>query len=117
MSFKQSLPFDTRKEEADRIRNKYPDRVPCILENSKSSKLPKCDKKKFLIPDTLSMGQFMYVIRKRIKLSPDRAIFIFVGNESTLVPSSSNIGVIYNQYKNEDGFLYFTMTDEQTFGF
>lgn len=117
MSFKESLPFDTRKEEVDRIRTKYPDRIPCILENSRSSKLPKCDKKKFLIPDTLTMGQFMYVIRKRIKLSPDKAIFVFIGNESTLAPSSSNIGSIYNQYKNDDGFLYFTMTDEETFGF
>ena len=26
------------------------------------------------------MGQFIYVIRKRIKLPPERAIFIFVDN-------------------------------------
>lgn len=115
-NFKDSIPFEQRKQEAARIRTKYPDRFPCILENSKTSKLPKSDKKKFLIPNNLTMGQFIYVIRKRIKLSPDRAIFIFVGTD-TLVPSSSNISMIYNQYKNEDGFLYFIISDEQTFGF
>lgn len=114
--FKESVPFDKRKEEAERIRNKYPDRIPCILENSKTSTLPKNDKKKFLIPNNLTMGQFVFVIRKRIKLSPDKAIFIFVGNGGTLVSSSSIISEIYSEYKNEDGFLYFVMSDEQTFG-
>lgn len=121
MSFKDTIPFQIRQEEATRIRTKYPDRIPCILENAKTSTLPKSDKKKFLIPDNLTMGQFIYVIRKRIKLSPDKAIFIFVnGNGNcegdTLVSSSSNISIIYNKYKNEDGFLYFVMSDEQTFG-
>ena len=28
------------------------------------------------------MGQFVYVIRKRIKLAPEKAIFIFVDDEA-----------------------------------
>lgn len=51
------------------------------------------DKKKYLVPADLTVGQFVYVIRKRIKLSPEKAIFIFVneilpptaGKSSTLV--------------------------------
>jgi len=32
------------------------------------------------VPADLTVGQFVYVIRKRIKLSPEKAIFIFVNN-------------------------------------
>jgi len=35
---------------------------------------------RFLVPADLTVGQFVYVIRKRIKLSPEKAIFIFVKN-------------------------------------
>ncbi|KAE8956555.1 hypothetical protein PR001_g31694, partial [Phytophthora rubi] len=44
------------------------------------SDIPDIDKKKFLVPADLTVGQFVYVIRKRIKLSPEKAIFIFVNN-------------------------------------
>ncbi len=32
------------------------------------------------MPSDLTVGQFVYVIRKRIKLSPEKAIFIFTNN-------------------------------------
>lgn len=35
---------------------------------------------RFLVPADLTVGQFVYVIRKRIKLSPEKAIFVFVRN-------------------------------------
>lgn len=35
---------------------------------------------RYLVPGDLTVGQFVYVIRKRIKLTPEKAIFIFVNN-------------------------------------
>jgi len=35
---------------------------------------------RYLVPSDLTIGQFIYVIRKRIKLSPQQAIFVFVNN-------------------------------------
>ena len=52
------------------------------------------------------MGQFCYVIRKRIKLAPEKAIFIFV-NE-VLPPTAALMSSIYDEHKDEDGFLYIT---------
>lgn len=69
---------DKRKAEAERIRQKYPDRIPVICEKVEKSDIPTIDKKKYLVPSDLTVGQFVYVIRKRIKLSPEKAIFIFV---------------------------------------
>ena len=35
---------------------------------------------RYLVPSDLSVGQFVYVIRKRIKLPPEKAVFLFVNN-------------------------------------
>ena len=50
------------------------------MEKAGRSDIPDIDKKKYLVPGDLTAGQFVYVIRKRIKLSPEKAIFIFVNN-------------------------------------
>ena len=74
------LRAEKRQAEALRIREKYPDRIPVIVEKAGRSDIPDIDKKKYLVPGDLTAGQFVYVIRKRIKLSPEKAIFIFVNN-------------------------------------
>lgn len=105
------------------------------------------------MPADLTVGQFVYVVRKRIKLSAEKAIFIFVKN--TLPPTGveykpSNqlspwtnlclvcvlqhgpmflpkfpacplftaalMSAIYEENKDEDGFLYMTYSGENTFG-
>lgn len=40
---------------------------------------------RYLVPADLTIGQFVYVVRKRIKLSAEKAIFVFVKN--TLPPT------------------------------
>jgi GABA(A) receptor-associated protein len=52
----------------------------CVLYECVRSDIPDIDKKKYLVPADLTVGQFVYVIRKRIKLQPEKAIFIFVNN-------------------------------------
>jgi GABA(A) receptor-associated protein len=78
--FKKQHSFEKRQAEAQRIREKYPDRIPVICEKDERSSIPPIDKKKYLVPADLTVGQFVYVIRKRIKLSPEKAIFIFINN-------------------------------------
>mgnify|MGYP001243748401 FL=1 len=116
--FKDEIPFAMRKEEASRILSKYPDRIPIIIERSEecSNDIPVVDKKKYLVPNDITTGQFTYIIRKRIELEPEKAIFLFAGEDYTIPPSSSLISEIYNNYKDEDGFLYFTYSGENTFG-
>ncbi|KAL5650447.1 hypothetical protein ACJX0J_041256, partial [Zea mays] len=84
-SFKLEHPLEKRQSEANRIREKYPDRIPVIVEKAERSDIPDIDKKKYLVPADLTVGQFVYVVRKRIKLSAEKAIFIFVKN--TLPPT------------------------------
>merc|ERR1712054_486091 len=53
-------------------------------------------------------------IRQRIKLSPEKAIFIFV--DEVLPPTAALMSSIYEEHKDEDGFLYITYSGENTFG-
>ena len=98
---------------------------------------------RYLVPADITVGQFVYVVRKRIKLSPEKAIFVFVKN--TLPPTGINwtniaihssllllhcyvlifkyslvaaslMSAIYEENKDEDGFLYMTYSGENTFG-
>ncbi|CAN1222538.1 Autophagy-related protein 8C [Linum grandiflorum] len=94
-SFKLEHPLERRQAEASRIREKYPDRIPVIVEKAERSDVPDIDKKK-------------------IKLSAEKAIFVFVKN--TLPPTAAMLSAIYEENKDEDGFLYMTYSGENTFG-
>merc|ERR1712136_294021 len=112
--FKDEHPLERRKAEATRIRERYPDRIPVIVERAANTDIPDIDKKKYLVPADLTVGQFVFVIRRRIKLSPERAIFVFARN--VLPPTAALMSSIYEDFKDEDGFLYLTFSGENTFG-
>lgn len=113
-SFKENIPLQKRIDEATRIMKKYPDRIPVIVEKAPSSDIDNIDKKKYLVPSDLTVGQFIYVIRKRIKLPPEKAIFLFINN--TLPPTSALMSDIYKQYHDIDHFIYFSYSGESVFG-
>lgn len=113
-SFKEKYTLPQRKEESLRIKQKYPTRIPIIVERHKDSQIEDIDKHKYLVPDDLSIAQFMNIIRKRLSLRPDQALYIFINN--ALPPTSSEIRRIYTEHKDEDGFLYIVYAGESTFG-
>jgi GABA(A) receptor-associated protein len=113
-SFKELHTFEKRKEEANRIRLKYVDRIPVISERAEKTDIPDIDKKKYLVPHDLSLGQFVFVIRKRIKLPADQALFIFINN--TMPPAAALMSQVYKDHADSDGFLYLTYSGESTFG-
>jgi len=114
MQFKKEHPFEKREQESQRIRSKYPDRVPVICERDPRSDIPDIDKKKYLVPNDLTVGQFVYVIRKRIKVKAEKAIYVFIDN--VLPPTAALMSSIYEDKKDKDGFLYVTYSGESTFG-
>lgn len=115
LPFKKEKKIDERKEEYKRICTKYPDLIPVICEKMDNCNLPESQRRKYLVPRDISMGQFKYVIRKRIELSPNQALFIFV-NHSILAPTNQSICEVHKEHADEDGFLYMSYTGENTFG-
>ena len=112
--FQSKHSFEKRKEESEKICEKYKDRIPIIVLKHKSCELPTIDKHKYLVPQDMSFSQFIFVIRKRIKLDSTKTIFITINNG--LIPGNRSLSEIYSEYKDEDGFLYIVYTNENTFG-
>ncbi|XP_037370262.1 gamma-aminobutyric acid receptor-associated protein-like 1 isoform X2 [Talpa occidentalis] len=93
--YKEDHPFEYRKKEGEKIRKKYPDRVPVIVEKAPKARVPDLDKRKYLVPSDLTVGQFYFLIRKRIHLRPEDALFFFVNN--TIPPTSATMGQLYEE--------------------
>ena len=106
-----------------------------ICEKVEKSDIATIDKKKYLVPADLTVGQFVYVIRKRIKLSQEQALWVFVekeegGKKTQVLPPtryayakerlpnmcSNTMAAVYHEYKDKDQFLYITYSGENVFG-
>jgi GABA(A) receptor-associated protein len=102
--------------EADRLKARFPGKVPIFVTRaSTANDIPDLPKHKFLAPSHLSVGQFIYVIRRHMSLPPEKALFVFVDN--TLPTSSTYLSELYANHKSPDGALRMTYTSENTFGY
>lgn len=115
IKYRERVSLSDRKITAGRIVTQHPDRFPVVVECSEQLQQEHPLKKnKFAVPQDLTLAQFLFVIRKHMKLQPEYAIFAFINNR--LYPTTSPIGAIYAQEKTEDGFLYIDIFQESTFG-
>ena len=114
MKYLKEYDINSRKIECKKILLKYPDKIPIIVEKNDSCELNEINKKKYLGPNDMPFNQFIYIIRKRINLESSKSLFIMINNK--LIPSNKTLGEIYDDEKNEDGFLYMIYTSENTFG-
>jgi GABA(A) receptor-associated protein len=104
-----------RVKKSQFILEKYPDRVPLIIQPSKSDRdIYPIDKSKYITPRELTLLQLQQIIRKRIHFPPEKALFMFINNK--IYPITSMIGTIYDANKDADGFLYISYCQESTFG-
>ena len=119
MQFKykeQNPDITKRKAESDKIKQKYTDRVPIICEKDQKSKMKDVDKTKYLVPVDLTVSQFNFIIRKRLELSKDSALFLLVSGKHSIT-GDTTMDEIYEKHKDaEDGFLYIVYTSELTWG-
>jgi len=112
--FQQQHSLQQRKDKATRVLSKYSDRVPVICERDPKSCIQQMDRSKILVPKELTVAQFVKVIRKRIKLTSEQSIFLFIND--TLVVNGKMMADVYEEHKDEDGFLYVSYSAENSFG-
>ncbi|XP_022908042.1 microtubule-associated proteins 1A/1B light chain 3C-like [Onthophagus taurus] len=108
--------IDVRKEEVLAIRNRFPTKIPIIVQRfAKESNLPQLEKTKFLVPQELTMSQFLMIIKNRIKMKPTQSLYLLV-NDRSLVSLSITFAEVYAEHAGPDGFLYITYASQETFG-
>jgi len=125
----QQLAGDKREEpsvapdEARKILEKHPDRIPIICERSAFSTLPQISKSKFAVPGGMRAGEFKYLVQKEIKRAvpeeaagpqPEQTIYIFINGVTPRC--STSMAELYEQHRREDGFLCVKYCAEQTLG-
>ncbi|GLG93250.1 Microtubule-associated proteins 1A/1B light chain 3A [Gryllus bimaculatus] len=81
----------------------------------KEQNLPTLDKRKFLVPQEITMSQFVTIIRNRMKLGSTQAFYLLVRNRS-MISLSRTLAEVYSEYRDEDGFLYVTYASQEVFG-
>ena len=96
------------------IKLKYPDRIPVYVNKKEKSDVPDLTRHKYLVPKEMTLGNFVYILRKNIQLTSDKAIFVFVDN--IIPPTSESMNTLYEKHANEDGFMYVIYSGESTFG-
>ena len=118
-NYKKITSFEERKQKSHKMTVSYPERIPVIIEMSSSSAsyqsyIAAIHKVKYLVPYYLTMGQFIKILRDKIKIDPSTALFFFINNK--IFPITTPIGIIYKDEVDEDGFLYIEFCEESTFG-
>jgi len=108
-----------------RIREKYSDRVPVILDADTKIKFRTSGKLKFLIPRVNTVGSFMQQLRNEhiTNLTPTTALYSIctvkkngtVVREIMLLPSLS-LGTVDQEYVSDDGYVYLALCVDNVFG-
>tara|TARA_B100000768_G_scaffold181385_1_gene204167 strand:- start:2166 stop:2531 length:366 start_codon:yes stop_codon:yes gene_type:complete len=108
---------DNLKNSVDKILIRYPNKVPVYVKKSKNDKnLKDIEKNKFIVPNDITIGQFLTIIRKRIDLNHEMALFIFI-NDSILPLQSETMKNLYYEHRNSEGLLELQYCGENTFGY
>ena len=116
-NYKRLKSYEARCEEANTMLQRFPGYGPVIVQrDSKSTTLPEITRPKFLVPSDIDIGNFIFVIRKRLELNCPDAIFLFVGPKRYMPCQHTSMGDIYRQYRDSDGFVYMTYSSDVAFG-
>lgn len=115
-ALRATMSTEERKNLCEKYISKYPDRIPVIIDRA-NERVGILDKNKYLIPKELPLASFHKIIRKRITLSPEEALFIFIEGANIVACATDSIADMWTKYRNaDDGLLYLIYGKEETFG-
>jgi hypothetical protein len=112
--FKRSVSFETRKTKThEMITNR--DMIPTWIDFRGCHLLRNnMVRHKYLVQPTLTLSIFMIHLRKHAHLDMTQSMFALVNNGCP--PMTRTISEIYEECKDDDGFLYITIKEENVFG-
>jgi GABA(A) receptor-associated protein len=113
IDYKTKKTLEDRKNESEIILNKYPDKIPIII-NECSMELRDRVKRKMLLQKDITVGQYLYTLRSKFNIKPEESVLVFVNG--SFPTSTTLMNYLYDKYKDKDGFLYVSILKENVFG-
>ena len=108
----KSKTLEERKKKSETYIEQNPERVPVFIINKKAAF--QLERLKFLIPKTYKIQSLLKTIRNSNKLNKEQSLYI--SSNKRILSIVKEIGEIYNDDKDEDGFLYLEVTNIEAFG-
>lgn len=120
----RKMPLEERQAMSKRQLEKRPEWCPLVVEPVDKNQKAMKGSCKFLFQRDLTMAAVQATIRKRLEgLAPEEALWTFIWDETdpkdpkaVQVEGSKTVGVCYDTYKGEDGFMLLQYTSENVFG-
>lgn len=109
--FKMEWSLEFRAKDCTRMREKYPDRVPLIVERESDKRVPELAKCKLLMNYTVTVAQALRIIRNKAGLGRDCRLQLYVNGR--MLEHEQLIADVHMQERDEDGFLYCTYSMDQ----
>ena len=133
IAFQDQTSFAERARIGAKARERFPMRAPIIVQRHQHSDLRRDHEDppvevgngdaprpymKLLVPLDMHMGALQFLIRRRLRMSPTRALFFFVHNDGNyhLVHGGMRISDVYGTHAADDALLYIVYAFESTFG-
>ena len=113
--YKTAMTLEERRGEFEKVSKSNPNKVCIICEKAPNCPLPNIDKTKYLINEDITLPQFSDIIRKKIKIDKNQALFFLVNGKKTLA-GSDTMRDIYDKHKDKDGFLYIAYAAQEVWG-
>jgi hypothetical protein len=116
--YQKDKSFDERKKESKIAMEKHPNNVPVYV----MSKSINIKKSKYLIPKNMSVLRLVSTLRTKHELKGHEAMYLYFENSKSpnkqlILPVTSRVMFeAYEDYADEDGFLYAFIEREATFG-
>jgi GABA(A) receptor-associated protein len=107
--------FEYRIQKSKEELCKKPECIPIICENLSNNTTFKKINSKYLVSKESKLCDFNFYIRKQLGLNSSENIFLFVNKKIYL--QNTLMKDIYDESKDEDGFLYINYDIENTFGY
>jgi GABA(A) receptor-associated protein len=95
----------------EEVIRRHPNRVPVKIDENSDFDI---ERRKYLIPRDMTLGNFVSYLRKHIKINKHEAMFVLI--DGILPPVSATFESLYITHVNEDRLLHIILKRENTFG-
>ena len=114
VTYKEEYSLETRLQDYQKLMSMWPDKIPIVAEKTKNSGLTDLAKPKMLCPENFRFSQFLACLRAKLCLNARQSLFVFINKK--IITSDSVMKKVYEENRNEDGFLYVEYCENEYLG-